>query len=481
MAWGTLRGVLAEASKRVFVEVPDVMAAERALGLAKHARLLARRVGDLLESSRKLRKEKKDLAPAPTPDQLEQLDVAVKEAFSELEATESKLQLTAGVLSSTEKSSQEMARLAAASIPLLTNQCPVCGQSIDPLQVEEHLRKVTSETATLVALRQAVETATEKVRATRAHGKRLQDEYTQARTVVDEWGRFLKNEKNCIAGVAELTSDASAPITLTGLFYDEIEHWGTEITGSLDRLASALETYRDVVTESQATGDIDRADSELVSAHANLESRRVSYEQVALRASRLKQLSDAATKARVAVTAVRFEAIEPLVRDIYSRLDPHPAFKMIGFKHDMYYGKGTSSPVVRDIAAGVEADPLIIFSASQANIAALSYFLAMSLGAGKRALPFVLLDDPLHSMDDVNVLGFADLCRFLRTDRQLVLSTHDRRFANLLRRKLAPRDPRDRTLVHQFTGWDRSGPSMETELLGYDATNAKLRFLPRPA
>ena len=481
VAWGTLRSALAEGSKRVRVEVPDVMTAEQALALAKHSRLLARRVGDLLESSRNLRKQKKDLDPAPTPDQLEQLDIAVKEALSKLQAAESELQQTTGVLSSTEKASQEMARLAAASIPLLTTQCPVCGQSIDPLQVEEHLRKVTSDTSTLVALRQAVETATEKVRATRAHVKELQDKYVLTQTLVDQWESLLKNEKSCIARVAELTSDAAASIALTGLFYDEIEHWGTEIAGSLDRLATELETYSDVVAESQSTGEIDRAESELVSAQANLEVRRVSSKQVALRASRLKQLSDAATKARVDVTTVRFAAIEPLVRDIYSRLDPHPAFKMIGFKHDMYYGKGTSSPVVRDITAGVEADPLIVFSASQANIAALSYFLAMSLGAGERALPFVLLDDPLHSMDDVNVLGFADLCRFLRADRQLVLSTHDRRFANLLRRKLAPRDPRDLTLIHQFTGWDRSGPSMETELLGYDASNAKLRLLPRPA
>ena len=147
----------------------------------------------------------------------------------------------------------------------------------------------------------------------------------------------------------------------------------------------------------------------------------------------------------------------------------------------MYYRRGTSSPVVRDDAAGVDADPLIVFSASQANIAALSYFLAMSLGAGERALPFVLLDDPLQSMDDVNVLGFADLCRFLRADRQLVLSTHDRRFANLLRRKLTPRDSRDRTVVHQFRGWDRRGPFVETELIAYEASDAQLRLLPRPA
>ena len=98
----------------------------------------------------------------------------------------------------------------------------------------------------------------------------------------------------------------------------------------------------------------------------------------------MKQLSDAAKKARVDVTTVRFEAIEPLVRDIYSRLDPHPAFKMIGFEHNMYYGKGTSSPVVRDIAAGVEADPLIVFSASQANIAALGTVKLTDLAPNQR-------------------------------------------------------------------------------------------------
>ena len=236
------------------------------------------------------------------------------------------------------------------------------------------------------------------------------------------------------------------------LSYYEIEHWGPETVGSLGRLASALETYSDVVAESQATGEIARAESELVSAQAVLQDRRVSFQQVSLRVSRLKQLSGAAAKALVDVTTARFAAIEPLVTDIYSRLDPHPAFKIIGFKHDLYYRKGTSTPVVSDIVAGVDADPLIVFSASQANIAALSYFLAMSLGAGERALPFVLLDDPLQSMDDVNVLGFADLCRFLRADRQLVLSTHDRRFANLLRRKLAPRDPRDRTIAINSQG-----------------------------
>ncbi|MHB8246267.1 MAG: hypothetical protein ACYDGN_13120 [Acidimicrobiales bacterium] len=70
----------------------------------------------------------------------------------------------------------------------------------------------------------------------------------------------------------------------------------------------------------------------------------------------------------------------------------------------------------------------------------------------------LLLDDPFQAMDDVNVLGFADVCRHLRMERQLILSTHERRFAELLERKLAPRIPGFRTIVHDFVGWERSGP-----------------------
>ena len=481
VARGTLRRALEEIPKSVRAEVPEAMAAAQARGLARHSRQLGLRVGDLLEAARGLRKQKTDLDAALGPDRLEQLDGAIKDASTTLQMAEAEQRQCAAMLSAAEKASEQMTRLAAAAIPLLTNQCPVCGQSIDPQQVEKHLRELETDISTLVEYRRSVETATEKAKTARERKQALQDEYVGARMNRDRLERLRQKEESLVAEVTALTNDSSTPIALNGLSYDEIEHWGPETIGSLGRLASVLETYSDVLAESQATGEIARAESEFVSAQAMLQERRVSCQQIASRAAQLKQLSDAATKARVDVTTARFAAIEPLVTDIYSRLDPHPAFKSIGFKHDLYYRKGTSTPVVSDIVAGVDADPLIVFSASQANIAALSYFLAMSLGAGKRALPFVLLDDPLQSMDDVNVLGFADLCRFLRADRQLLLSTHDRRFANLLRRKLAPRDPRDRTIVHQFTGWDRRGPSVETELLAYDARDAQLRLLPRPA
>lgn len=61
------------------------------------------------------------------------------------------------------------------------------------------------------------------------------------------------------------------------------------------------------------------------------------------------------------------------------------------------------------------------------------------------------------------MLGFSDLCRHIRTCRQLVVSTHETRLASLLERKLTPRTPGARTRVLHFTGWDRDGPTIEPE------------------
>ncbi|HXE45971.1 MAG TPA: hypothetical protein VN635_12335 [Conexibacter sp.] len=102
--------------------------------------------------------------------------------------------------------------------------------------------------------------------------------------------------------------------------------------------------------------------------------------------------------------------------------------------------------------------PQLTFSEGQLNVVALSYFLGLALNAGEGTLPFVVLDDPLQAMDVLAVLGFADLCRRIREQRQLLLTTHDRRFASLLNRKLMPREHGARTVLYEFDGWSEAGP-----------------------
>ena len=472
---------LEEAPAVIKVEIPKEVDAKEAVSLAQASRRLGHQVVELLRSARNLDSQKANLDPEPTPEQLDQMARAIKEAIRRNDAAEAEQRRTTEVLIAVEDASQQWSRLAAAAIPLLAEQCPVCGQSIKPEEVEKHLQQVTTDMPRLVECRQSVETATSEVKSAKVRKKALEGELALAKASVRRWGHLREREEVLTAQLKAIAGDVSGPVGLSGFSPEKVEQTGPHIVAFLDQLASVLERYADVVTESQATGALDRARSELASAQALLQARREYSNQITSRASRLQQLLKASTRARVDVTNARFVAIEPLVIDIYSRLDPHPAFKTIEFTHDTYYGKGIMSAVVSDVTAEVKGDPLIVFSASQANIVALSCFLAMSLGAGERGLPFILLDDPVQSMDDINVLGFADLFRFLRAERQLVVSTHDRRLANLLRRKLAPRDARDRTYIHRFVGWNRRGPVVQTELLQYNAGDADLRLLSKPA
>ena len=182
-------------------------------------------------------------------------------------------------------------------------------------------------------------------------------------------------------------------------------------------------------------------------------------------------------EARVAVVKRRFAELQPYVDDVYLRLQPHPAFTGLRFDHKVFHGKGSTTAVVLDELEDLDAEPLLVLSAAQANIVALSYFLALGLASGKHAPGFICLDDPIQSMDDLNVLGFADLCRIIRQERQLLVSTHDDRFSALLERKLAPRSTGQSTIVHRFVSWSRSGPSVETSRMDSPPSEVRRRVV----
>jgi energy-coupling factor transporter ATP-binding protein EcfA2 len=104
--------------------------------------------------------------------------------------------------------------------------------------------------------------------------------------------------------------------------------------------------------------------------------------------------------------------------------------------------------------------PVAVLSSSQLNALAVSVFLALNLGVPSIPLGAAMLDDPLQSLDDVNLLGLIDLLRRTKDRRQLIVSTHDRRFGRLLERKLRPVSEDQRTLVIELSGWGRRGPAV---------------------
>lgn len=146
----------------------------------------------------------------------------------------------------------------------------------------------------------------------------------------------------------------------------------------------------------------------------------------------------------------------PIITWIYEMINPHPFYKkleIINEKGGLHFKN-----------EGKEIHLDQIFSASQSNILVLSIFLGLGMSHRYSALGQLFLDDPIQSMDDVNILGFIDLLRAILDSQSeqnnLVISTHDSNFAKLLGIKM-----RNRPFIeYQIVAYGEEGPLIEVNV-----------------
>ncbi|MFD1166986.1 AAA family ATPase [Sphingobacterium daejeonense] len=133
---------------------------------------------------------------------------------------------------------------------------------------------------------------------------------------------------------------------------------------------------------------------------------------------------------------------EDLINDLYNRIDPHPDYKKVKFIPDFKDSKPKLNVCVYKES---ESDKFIIpnlyFSQAQLNILSLCIFLAKALNAKDdkgNAIDCIFVDDPIQSMDSINILSTIDLLRSIvvNQQKQIILSTHDENFHNLLKKKI---------------------------------------------
>lgn len=128
-----------------------------------------------------------------------------------------------------------------------------------------------------------------------------------------------------------------------------------------------------------------------------------------------------------------------LINQIYNKIDPHPEYKFVEFKANFDSEEPTLDILVVNANLTKRIVPNLYFSAAQMNILSLSIFLASALNSPEYDCIFI--DDPIQSMDSINVLSMIDLLRSLvvNENKQIILSTHDLNFHNLLKKKMPPR------------------------------------------
>ena len=152
-----------------------------------------------------------------------------------------------------------------------------------------------------------------------------------------------------------------------------------------------------------------------------------------------KSVANAARNARTNIVGRVFNtSLNKVWRDLFVRLAPQeqfvPKFKLPPSGDHVEAALETAH---KDGGRG--GPPGTMLSAGNLNTAALTLFLALHLSV-KTRLPWIILDDPVQSMDDVHISQFAALLRMLaRTrDRQIILAVHDRALFDYLTLELSP-------------------------------------------
>ena len=131
-----------------------------------------------------------------------------------------------------------------------------------------------------------------------------------------------------------------------------------------------------------------------------------------------------------------------IINKLYNTIDPHPEYKHIDFKCDFKNKDPRLNVVMYSVKDGHDTIvPNLYFSTAQINILSFCIFLAKALYAKtdkNEDLGCIFIDDPIQALDDINVLSMIDLLRNVAysLDKQIILTTHDRNFFELLKKKV---------------------------------------------
>lgn len=130
-----------------------------------------------------------------------------------------------------------------------------------------------------------------------------------------------------------------------------------------------------------------------------------------------------------------------IMNEIYQKIDPHDFMKNVDYHLSFNEKDEPQLYILVNEQIDGEAEsyrPEWYFSTAQLNTVAFSSFFGRALSTKNLAFRTIFIDDPISHFDDMNVLGFSDMIRSIieSMDCQIIMSTHDRKIYNILRRKL---------------------------------------------
>lgn len=445
-----------------------------------------------------------------------QVSADVRQHRSRIEVLDQQIASAAG---DTATLGQALAQL----LPHVENDiCPVCQRDfgeISPIGLRTHLSEEIARLVGQSERLQSLSTERQQTQSLLASAERLL--LTHRARVVSQTDITQHQQQQAILRTAkselEALADAAAAGTAISMRYSQASRIvallrrrdGTseEIRATLSILASTIEappvapseTTQDVLTrlataieQAKATaekqnGDRELAAETLATLRELLAAKAERAEEKARRTAAIANLTaaqrivkserdfagvvrKAAEDARGAIVARVFnDRLNMIWRDLFVRLAPNEPFvpSFVVPKQGDTALSALLETVHRD--GGSYGRPGAMLSAGNLNTAALTLFLALHLSV-KPELPWLILDDPVQSMDELHISQFAALLRTLskREERQILIAVHERQLFDYLALELSPAFLGDKLVTIEITKSPEGSTDYATKVIGYE-------------
>ena len=295
--------------------------------------------------------------------------------------------------------------------------CPVCGVgALDG--------KWRTQTAATIKQLEAEATAAAMA------AKLASDAKAAARQVAQAPPAFIPALRGALG-----TADALAAAwkQLGSLDLDSLETLATKLVPAVEKLRTALDAAR-----SEAESELGRREApwrraiELVRPWLSA-AREAEQAQAAV-----TQIKAAEKWLKVAADDIRTERFRPVADEAKRLWQVLRQQSNIELEQVALAGSGpTRHPVLTVDVDGIETDALSVMSQGELTSIALSLFLPRAT-LPESPFRFVVIDDPVQSMDPARVEGLARVLDSAAKDRQVIVLTHDDRLPEAVRRLSIP-------------------------------------------
>lgn len=419
--------------------------------LAREARL-DEQLGDLAANSGEMARALAELAPLIEDD----ICPVCQRDFSETGSTSLRTHLATHISTL----SQAASRLGAVADERQTVRREIANKRKEQTRLEDGLISDSE----LTALKTRCASLTEAIRQLHsvAEVAREGDELQTYFNAASEQLANLRQEEEALIGARRSAANIAAQLRLDPPSESEalgsvFERYLAAVNESLSN-ADAREQYRRRVESTLNAHSL--AENQLSTLKDELRQREADRQRFAdaMRATEstrreVRMLSDRAVEARTTVVREVFnESLNKVWNDLFIRLAPEEPFLPAFELPEKGRGPVEAKLITRYRGNDRGGNPKSMLSAGNLNTAALTLFLSLHLSV-KPILPWLIIDDPVQSMDEIHIAQFAALLRTLskQRGRQVVVAVHERPLFEYLSLELSPASPGEKLITVELS------------------------------